>query len=136
VALAELGARQDLGLEFILIAEEEALADSDFAAGSNEALPIVWVGCELASEKDFDAAVGAFAAAVKPGRKDAGVVEDDEIAGLQKVGEFAEQAIGIAAAGTLQMQHTRSVAGGEGLLGDEFVGKVKVEIGNPHGVRL
>lgn len=136
MALAELGARQDLGLEFILIAEEEALADSDFAAGSNEALPIVWVGCELASEKDFDAAVGAFAAAVKPGRKDAGVVEDDEIAGLQKVGEFAEQAIGMAAAGALQMQHARAIAGSEGLLGDEFVGKVKVEIGNPHGVRL
>jgi hypothetical protein len=34
------------------------------------------------------------------------------------------------------MQHTRTVAGGEGLLGDEFAGKMEVKIGNPHGVRL
>ena len=91
---------------------------------------------ELASEKDFDAAASAFAAAIKPGRKDAGVVEDDEIAGLQKVREFAEQRVRIAAAGALQVQHAGAVAGGEGLLGDEFAGKVEMEIGNPHGVRL
>ncbi len=78
----------------------------------------------------------AFAAAIKPGRKDAGVVEDDEIAGLQKVREFAEQTIRIAAAGALQVQHAGAVTGGEWLLGDEFAGKVEIEIGNPHGVRL
>jgi hypothetical protein len=136
VALAELSARQDLGLEFILIAKEKAFADSDFAAGANQALPIVGIGCELASEKDFDAAVGAFAAAIKPGGKDAGIVEDDEVAWLEKVGEFAEQAIGVAAAGALQVQHAGAVAGGEGFLGDEFTGKMEVEIGNPHGVEL
>ena len=40
------------------------------------------------------------------------------------------------AAGALQVQHAGTITGGEGLLGDEFVGKVEVEIGNPHGVRL
>jgi len=146
VALAELGARQDLGLQvvglqviglqFILLAEEKAFADSDFAPGAHQALPIVGLGGELASEKDFDAPVSTFAAAIKPGGKNAGIVEDDEIAGLQEVGEFAEQAMGIAAAGSLQVQHAGAVARGEGLLGDEFGGKVEVEIGNPHGVRL
>jgi hypothetical protein len=133
---AELCARQDLGLQFILVAKEKAFADSDFAAGANQALPFVGIGCELTSEKDFDAAVGAFAAAIKPGRKDAGIVEDDEVAWLEKVGEFAEQAIGVAAAGALQVQHAGAVAGGEGFLGDEFTGKMEVEIGNPHGVEL
>ena len=84
----------------------------------------------------MDAAASAFAAAIKPGGKNAGIVEDNEIAGLQKVGEVAEQAIGIAATGPLQVQHAGAVACGEGFLGDEFVGKVEVEIGNPHGVRL
>jgi hypothetical protein len=34
------------------------------------------------------------------------------------------------------VQHAGVVTGGEGLLGDEFGGKMEVEIGNPHGVRL
>jgi len=152
LALAEFGAGQDLGLQFVLLAEEEAFADTDFAAGANQAFPIVGIGGELAGEQNFDAAVeeitrggitradrlsmGALAAAIKPGRKDAGIVEDDEIAGLQKIREVAEQAIGIFAAGSLQVQHAGAVAGGEGFLGDEFGRKVEVEIGNPHGVRL
>jgi hypothetical protein len=136
MAFAELGAGQDLGLQLILIAEEEALADTDFAARANQAFPINGIRGELAGEKDFDAAPSAFAASVETGGKDASVVEDQEIAGVQKVGEVAEQAIGIFAAGSLQMQQAGSVAGGEGFLGDEFGGKVEVEIGNPHGVRL
>ena len=156
-ALAELSARQNLGLKFsglrfVLLAEEEAFADADFAAGTNQALPVVGIGCELAGEKNFDAAVkeiaggriacarrlsaGAFAAAEESSGKDAGIVENYEITGLEKVGKFTEQAIRIAAAGSLQVQHAGAVAGGEGLLGDELAGKMKVEIGNPHGVRL
>jgi hypothetical protein len=152
VAFAELSAREDLGLQFILIAEEEAFADSNFAAGANQALPIVGIGGELAGQKNFDAAakeiaggriafanrlgMSAFAPAIQPGWKHAGIVEDDEIAGLQKVGEFTKQGVRIAAAGSLQAQHAGAVAGGEGLLGDEFDGKVEVEIGDLHGVRL
>ena len=154
VALAEFSACEDLGLQFIgvqfiLIAEKEAFADSDLAAGTNQALPVVGIDGELAGQKNFDAAVkeiasgriaranrlgaSAFAAAEEPRWKDAGVVENDEIAGLQKVRKFTEQAIRIIAAGSLQAQHAGAVAGGEGFLGDEFAGKVEVEIGNPHG---
>jgi hypothetical protein len=136
VALAELSARQDLGLEFILIAEEEAFADSNFATGTNQTLPIVGISCELTSEKDFDAAASGFAASEESRWKDAGIVEDDEIAGLQKVREFPEQAIGMSAAGALQVQHAGAVAGGERFLRDEFDGKVEVEIGDLHAVRL
>jgi hypothetical protein len=34
------------------------------------------------------------------------------------------------------MQHAGAVAGGEGFLGNEFVGKMEVEVRNQHGVRL
>ena len=47
-----------------------------------------------------------------------------------------EQKVGIVAAGSLQVQHTGSIAGGEGILSDEFVGKMEVEVGNQHGFRL
>ncbi len=152
VALAEFGAGEDLGLQFVVLAEEDAFADADLAAGANQAFPIVGIGGELAGEQNLDAAVekitgcgiarterlsaDACAAAIEPGRKDASIVEDDEIAGVQQLGEVAEEAIGIFAAGTLQMEHAGTVAGGKGFLGDEFGGKVEVEIGNPHSVRL
>jgi hypothetical protein len=151
-ALAELGAGEDFSLQFVFLAEEQALADADFAAGTNQAFPIVGIGRELPGEQNLDAAVkevagcgvaladglsaGAFAAAVEPGGKDASVVEDHEIAGPQHIGEVAEQAIGIVAAGTLQVKETGSVTGGERLLGNQLVGKVEMEIGNQHGVRL
>jgi len=79
---------------------------------------------------------GAFAATVESGRKDAGVVEDHEIAGLQQVGKFAERVVGIAAGDSLQMEHAGTVASSEGSLGDKVLGKMEVEVGNQHGVRL
>ena len=34
--------------------------------------------------------------------------------------------------GALQVQHAGVVAGGQGLLGDEFFGKMEVEVGDEH----
>jgi hypothetical protein len=34
------------------------------------------------------------------------------------------------------MQHAGTVAGGEGLLRNQVVGKIEVEVGNQHRVRL
>jgi len=151
-AFAEIGAGQDLGLQFVLLAEEEAFSYADLAAGANQAFPIVGIGGELASQQNLDAAaekimrgrivraqglsVDAFAAAVEAGGKNAGVVEDHEIAGAQQVGEVAELAIRKFAAGSLQVQHAGTVTGSERFLSDEFGGKVEMEIGNQHGVRL
>ena len=96
-AFAEIGAGQDLGLQFVLRAEEEAFSYADLAAGANQAFPIIGNSRELACKQNLDAAVeeitrgriawadclsvGAFAAAVEAGGKDASVVEDHEIAG-------------------------------------------------------
>ena len=133
-------------------AEEQAFADADLAAGANQAFPIVGFGGKLAGQQNFDAAVkeiagrgiaradglsaGAFAAAIEPRGKDAGVVEDHQVAGLQQFREVAEHDGRTLAAGSLQVQHAGAVAGGEGLLGNEVVGKMEIEVGNQHGVRL
>ena len=135
VALTIFGAGEDLGLQFVLLSKEQAIANSDFASGLDQAFPIVGIR-ELAGQKNFDAAVGALAAAEEPSGKDAGIIKDDEIAGLQEVREFVEKAVGIAAADAPQVQHAGAVSGGERFLGDEFAGKVEVEVGDPHGVRL
>ncbi len=150
-ALAEFGAGKDLGLKFISLAEEQAFADADFAAGPDQALPIVRFSRKLAGQQNLDAAVeeiargrvawadgmrsGSFAAAIESSRKDAGIVEDQQVAGMQEIGKFAEQAVSMTT-GSVQVEHARSVASGEGLLGNEVFGKMKVEVGNQHGIRL
>jgi hypothetical protein len=108
---------------------------------------------ELARQQDFDAAAqkiarrgivraerlsaGSLAAAIEARRKDAGVIEDQEIAGPKQVREFAELAV-LVAAGPVEVQHAGSFdrARRPGFLGDEFIGKMEVEVGNQHGVRL
>jgi len=151
-AFAELGAGENFGLQFVVLPEKEAFADANLASGVNQAFPIVRVGRELAREQDLDASLQnvacwgiarapglrarAFAAAVKPGRKDAGVVENNEIAGAQQIGEIAEQAIRVLATGSLKMQQAGAVAGGERFLCDEFFGEMKAEVGDQHRARL
>jgi hypothetical protein len=151
-ALAEFGAGKNLGLQFVVFAEKQAFADADLAAGTNQTFPIVGIGGELAGKQDFDAAVekiagrrimgtdrlsaGSLAAAIEARGKDAGIIEDEQIAGLKQVREIAELAVGILAAGSLEVQHAGGIANGGGFLGDEFFGKMEVEVGNQHGVRL
>ena len=78
----------------------------------------------------------AFAAAVEAGGKDAGVVKDDKVAGLQQVREVAEPAVRPLPGGALHMQHAGGVAGSERFLSNEVAGKMEVEVRNQHGFRL
>jgi len=151
-AQAEFRAGEDLGLQFIPLAEKQAFAHADFAAGPNQAFPIVGLGGELVGQENLDAAAeeiacrrivradrvgaGAFAAAIEPRWKDAGVVENEQVAGLQELREMAEQAVGTAAGGSLQVEHAGTIASGKRFLGNEVVGKMEVEVGNQHGLRL
>ncbi len=48
--LAEFGAGEDFGLQFIVLAKEESFANTDLAAGANQAFPIVGLGGKLARE--------------------------------------------------------------------------------------
>ena len=151
-AFAELGAGKHLGLQFIVLTEKKPFTNADFAAGADQTFPIVGVGGKLAREQDLDAApqkvtcrgivranrlrTSAFAAAIESSGKDTGVVEDDEIAGTQPIGKIVEEAIGILATGSLKMKHAGAIAGGERLLGDEFFGEMKIEVGDQHRARL
>jgi len=118
----------------------------ELAAGPNQAFPIVGLTGELAREKNLDTALKklasgrigpayglnmyAFAPAKKACGKDASIVEDQQIAGMKQVRKIAELAIGMVAAGALQMQHPRAVTSRERLLGNEFAGEMEMEVGN------
>ena len=48
VTLAKFAAGDDLGVEFVIIAEEKMLADSDLSPGPDETFPIIRLGSQLA----------------------------------------------------------------------------------------
>jgi hypothetical protein len=55
VALSEFSTSDDLSAKFVEVAEEEMLPDADFAAGTDETLPLVRVLSQLMSEENLDA---------------------------------------------------------------------------------
>lgn len=134
MALAKLSAGDDLGLEFVVVAEEEMLAYADLAPWTDEAFPIVRFGLQLPCEQDFDAAaeevarggvlraerlgLKAGASAKKAGGKYAGVIEYQQVAGAEKVGKIPELAVSEAAACGGEMKEARGGAIGQRLLGD------------------
>lgn len=149
---AEFPTGNDLGFQFIGFAEKQSFSNADFATGPYQTLPVVGLDGKLARQQNLDSAaeeitgrwivradslsMDACPAPVKPRWKDSSVVEDHQVAGPQQIWKVAKVAISILAADPLQMQHAGAVASGEGLLGYEFGGKMKVEVGNQHGVRL
>src|ERR1700731_4161442 len=121
-------------------------SDADLPSGPHQAFPIVKIGGELPSKQDLNAALKeiagggivwtdslrarAFAAPVQTRGKNTGVIENQQVAGLKEIRKVPKWEAGILAAGPLQTQHSRCVAGGERLLGNEFGGKVEMEVRN------
>ncbi len=152
VTFAEGSAGDYLGLQCVIRAEEEMLSNTDFAAGTDETLPFIWLGCDLAGEENLDASAEEFAggwilraeglrseslaASVQTGREDACVVEDEEVGGAQKMRESAESQVFESAVryGKAQKAGCRTVR--KGHLGDQVGGKFVVKIGDEHAMRL
>ena len=122
-----------------LLTEEEMFARRRSCGRDEPDIPIRWGrSCKLAGEQDLDASAEevarggivradglgseALAAAVEARGKDAGVVEDDEIAGAQQVGEIAEAAVFEGSGGGGRCEHARGGAVGEGFLRNQFFG--------------
>ncbi len=152
VTFPEGSAGDYLGLQFILRAKEEMLSNSDFAAGADETLPFIWLRCDLAGEENLDASAEEFAggwilraeglrvdplaATVKPSRKDAGVVEDQEVGWAQKIRESTESQVLKSSICNRKTQKAGCGTIRKGNLGDQFRGKIVVKIGDEHALRL
>ena len=136
-ALAVFTMGDDLSLQ-AAVAEADDFAGEDFAPGADEGEPLP-LG-ELLGEHDLDAAgdvvaglgMEAGALAVEAGGDDAGVVEDEEVAGLKEGGKVAEVAVGEGSGGAVEGEHARGGAVGEGFLRDEFRWEVEIEFGDEH----
>jgi hypothetical protein len=76
--------------------------------------------------------IHSFAPAVQTGRNNTAVIEYKQISRAQKFGEIPKVAIRPFARGALYAQHSGSVAGGKGLLSDEFRRQIEVEVRNQH----
>src|ERR1019366_5507764 len=76
--------------------------------------------------------VDSGAAAEEARGKDAGIVDDEAIAGAQVLGEVAEGAVFPAALLAVDDEHARGGAVGEGFLGNALLGQVVIEIGQLH----
>lgn len=134
VALAEFSTGDNFSLQFVVISEEKMLADRDLSAGADEALPVVRIGLQLTRQEGFDASMKKFArcrivrteslrlktsaAAIQACGKHPGVVEDDKVAGTEKVGEVAKLTIVKLASGSGKVEKPRCRAVRERLLGN------------------
>lgn len=134
VALAKFAAVDYLGLEFVVLAEEKMLADSNFAAGADEAFPIVWIALQLSCEQDFDTTAEEVArgrilraqrlglktgaASKKASGKYTGVVEYQQITPLEEIGQIAKVAVGESAGCGGHIEEARAGTIGQRVLGD------------------
>ena len=156
-ALAERAGGDDLGCEerfcVATCAEVKRLAGVDLAGGFDQGSPKVFGGLgwgvlfDLLGEEDFDLAGGgggvglggeAGAGGEEARGEDAGVVEDEEVAGVEVVGEVGEEVVGEVAGlcgcdGAVEDEHPARSADDGRVLGDEFFREIEVKVGDKHG---
>jgi hypothetical protein len=63
---------------------------------------------------------------------DAGVVEDEQVTGAQQPGQVAEGTVADRCRCPHQMHHARGSPVGQGLLRNEFLGQLVIEVRDPH----
>jgi len=81
----------------------------------------------FAQEQAFPLAAGAGAPTDQACRDDAGVIEDEQIARRQQVGQVGKDVMRDGAVGAADQHEARTVALGAGLLRDQVLGQVVVE---------
>ncbi len=127
-ALAEVAAAQDFGGK--IAGDDDAFSGAHFLAGADQGFPCI---CRyLAGKKNFDAAGAMLAAAKEPGGEHARIVQHQAVVGMHIGGKIAKHAILPGAFRAVDHQHARAIAIWEGLLRDQFLGQVVIEIGNQH----
>ncbi len=116
-----------------------------FFAGLTSADQSLWLGGEPLREQDFDVAAGrgrvvlrgeAARGGEEARGKHAGVVEDQQVAGLEQRGQVGEVVVGEGAGAAVERHHAAAAAHRGRLLRDEVFGEVVVEVGDEHKGRV
>jgi hypothetical protein len=151
-ALPERAPAGHFRLQIARLTEVELLSHSNLAPGTHEALPLIRISTGLPREQDFDSPVQevsrggivranwvrprTLAPAIEPGRKDASVVEHNQIIGPKQRRQVAEAAVCQRPCIAVEVQHPRSTPVGERFLRNPLFRKVEVEIRNKHWAEL
>jgi hypothetical protein len=137
-----------LSPQLVAIAEEKLFADPYLPARTNEALPFIRSLTYLLRQKNFDAPAqelarcgvpradrlrfGPTSASIKASRKHAGIVEHDQVIGLQEIGKIPKNSVFQSPALPVQVQHAGSGPVGQRFLRNLCFGKIVVKVGNEH----
>jgi hypothetical protein len=137
-AFAKFAARQHLGLQFPVLAEKQALADSNLSPRPNQTLPVVRLGGNPPRKQNLNLAVQKItrraispahglcahsgAPSIQPGWKHFGVVEHNQIARPQKLRQISKQLVAVLPASAPQVQHAGAISGRQRLLGNQLFG--------------
>src|SRR5690606_13628274 len=109
------------------ILEHEPRARLELLSRVHERLPAPVI--EALEEQAFGRAAAWIAPADEPRRKNPGVVADDAVTGLEERRQVVHRDLAKRRIATRDQQHARAAAR-PGLLRDELIGQVEVEIGN------
>ena len=77
--------------------------------------------------------LAAGARGIEAGGKDAGVVQDEEVAGAEEMGQVAEGVVVECSCRAVDAEHAAGAADGGRVLRNQLSGKVEVEVGDEHG---
>ena len=113
--------------------EFDARTGRKFASGADERSPGV---AELFGEEDLDATGVAGTVTDEAGFEDAGIVEDEKVVGVEVCGEIAKCAVLPGLRLAIEDQHAGAVALRQGMLGDQLLREVIIELREVQTLRL
>ena len=137
-APAEESPLEDFAMEGVNSVKDHARPRPQFLPGMHQRLPDHGVSrCRIPTDRPdqetLDRPAGRRAPAEQARRKNARVVDDNQIAGEQKPGKRRDVRVREGAGGAAKTQKTRPGAGRRRLLGDQLGRKVEVELADVHG---
>jgi hypothetical protein len=149
---SKTAARQDLGLQFCGITKEELLPHANLSTGTHEAVPVIRVCGNLPGKKYFNPSLEKVPRRwipeadrlcpmtapmpIEPGRKYAGVVENQEVTLMKQTGEIAKLPVFNCFVAPLEVEQAGSCPIRERFLRNPLRRQVILEIGNQHSEGL
>lgn len=121
----------DAGRLALGIEDADRILDPGMFAGTEHGPPLI--RRDRLEEEDFENAFSFRVDSGKPGGNDAGIVEDEKIAGAKNVADIGKGAMGEGGAGAVEDEEPGLIAGRGGGMGDAVGGEKIIEIGSAHG---
>ncbi len=117
-------------MQRLLSVEDHPGARLELLSGVDKRLPVLVAAA--AQEQAFDGAAARHAPAEQSSRKHARVVDHQEVAGREVIGQRRETAVCDVAGRAIQVEEPRRAPIGGRFLGDQFGRQLEVEVADVH----